>query len=254
MSNAQLTTRDARQKSVLDLIRSPAMLDQLRAALPKHVTPERLVRIVLTEIRRVPKLAECKQQSLLGAIVQAAQLGLEPGVLGQCWIIPFGGEAVFIPGYRGLVQLMWRSNLVRAVSARAVFTGDTFGYDFGEDRIAHTPGGETDPEKLTHAWAAIHTTAGGRIFDVMTREEIERTRRRSRAGTSGPWVTDYAEMAKKTVLRRLAKLAPASVELMTALRLDDEADTGAPQEFDLSPDMAVPAEATSEAGEEGGGE
>jgi recombination protein RecT len=120
-----------------------------------------------------------------------------------------------------------------------VFDADTFAYDFGSDVFTHKPGGETDPAKLTHAYAVIHTTNGGRLWDVMTRAEVDRIRARSRAGTDGPWVTDYAEMAKKTVLRRLFKLAPCSAELNLAMTLDDAADSGLPQGIDFT----IPAEA-----------
>ena len=114
-----------------------------------------------------------------------------------------------------------------------------FVYDFGTDTISHKPGKGTDPKGLTHAYAVIHTTNGGRLWDVMTREEIDRIRQRSRASSSGPWTTDYAEMAKKTVLRRLFKIAPLSAELQTALALDEAADAGLPQGIDF----AIPEEA-----------
>jgi len=231
---SELQPQSQAMQSVAQLLTSKAMIAQLKLALPKHVTPERLARIVLTEIRRTPKLLECNRESLLGAILQAAQLGLEPGVLGQSWIIPYGREATFIPGYRGLAQLAWRSAQIASITARAVFDGDTFSFDFGEDVISHKPSGETDPAKLTHAYAIIRTTSGGKLWDVMTRGEIERIRSRSRAGTSGPWKTDYAEMAKKTVLRRLFKIAPCSAELQTAMALDDAADAGLPQGLDFT--------------------
>lgn len=231
---SELRPQSNEMQSVATLLTSKAMIAQLKLALPKHVTPERLARIVLTEIRRTPKLLECNRESLLGAILQAAQLGLEPGVLGQCWIIPYGKDATFVPGYRGLAQLAWRSSQIASITARAVFDGDTFSFDFGEDLISHRPSGETDPERLTHAYAIIRTTGGGKLWDVMTRGEIERIRSRSRAGSTGPWKTDYAEMAKKTVLRRLFKIAPCSAELQTAMALDDAADSGLPQGLDFT--------------------
>lgn len=221
-------------KSVSTLLMSKSMQAQLRLALPKHVTPERLARIVLTEIRRTPKLLLCSRESLLGAIIQAAQLGLEPGVLGECWIIPYGKEAVFVPGYRGMAQLAWRSDQIASVAARAVFEGDVFSYDYGSDLLTHKPGGDTDPAKLTHAYAIVHIKGGGRIWDVMTRAEIEKVRQRSPSGGEGPWVTDYAEMAKKTPFRRLMKIAPCSAELRTAMALADTADAGLSQGLDFS--------------------
>ncbi len=221
--------------SVVDVLQSPQMLAQIKMALPKHITAERLARIALTQLRQTPKLLECTRESLLGAIMQCAQLGLEPGTLGQCWLIPYGKEATFILGYRGMAQLAWRSSQIASIAARAVFEGDVFAYDFGTDEIKHQPGGTTDPAKLTHVYAIVRTSNGGRLWDVMTRAEVEAIRKRSRAGESGPWKTDYAEMAKKTVMRRLFKIAPLSAELQTAMALDDAADQGISQglDFDL---------------------
>jgi recombination protein RecT len=223
------------QNSVMALLQQPSMLAQLRMALPKHVTPERLARIVMTSLRQTPELLRCTRESLLGSIMGAAQLGLEPGVLGQCWLIPYKGVATLVVGYRGMTQLAWRSGQIASIAGRAVFEGDHFAFDFGADKLEHRPFGQTDPDKLTHAYAVIHTTAGGRLWDVMSREEIERVRERSAAGRKGPWLSDYSEMAKKTVLKRLFKLAPSSVEMQRAEEIDNAADTGSPQglEFDI---------------------
>ncbi len=240
---SQLTTQTAAARDFGAMLQSPAMLSQLKMALPRHVTPERLARIVLTQVRQVPKLLECSRESLLGCVMQCAQLGLEPGTLGQAWIIPYGKEATLVIGYRGMAQLAWRSAQIAGISARAAFEGDVFNYDYGADKIEHKPGGETDPKKLTHVYAIIHTSNGGRLWEVMTRQEVERIRQRSRAGNSGPWQTDYAEMAKKTVLRRLFKIAPCSVEMQTALQLDDAADMGVPQGIDFDVPRTIDAEA-----------
>lgn len=237
----QLEPASQKQNTVIELLQSSKMLAQIKAALPKHVTAERLARIALTQLRQNPKLMECSQHSLLASIMQCAQLGLEPGTLGQCWLVPYKREATFILGYRGMTQLAWRSSQIKSIATRAVFEGDHFAYDYGEDRIEHRPSGESDPIKLTHVYAMIHTTAGGRLWDVMTRKDVDAIRRRSSASTSGPWVTDYIEMTKKTVLKRLMKIAPLSAEMQTALSLDEAADRGMEQsfDFDLDPEMKV---------------
>lgn len=242
----QRTAPPSTQKmSFIETLQSPSLIAQLKAALPRAgVTPERLARLAITQIRTVKGLAQCNQQSFLGAVMQCAQLGLEPGSLGQCWIIPYKGEATFILGYRGMCQLGYRSSLIKAITARAVFEGDLFDFDFGEDRITHKTCGEIDPAKLTHAWAAVHTTNGGRIWDVMTRKEIDRIRDGSASYQSqknSPWKTDYAEMAKKTALRRAFKIAPQSTELQVAMQLDDAAEMGIGQglEFDLPKEKDV---------------
>lgn len=234
------------QGSMLELLQSPKMLAQLRMALPKHVTPERLARIVMTQIRVVPDLLRCTQDSLLGSIMQAAQLGLEPGVNGQCWLIPYKRfnkrtnktwwQCQLIIGYRGMAQLAWRSSLVKSIASRAVFEDDFFFFDYGTDDLQHRPCGQLDPDKLTHVYALVHTTSGGRLWEVLTRAEVDHVRSRSAARDDGPWKTDYAEMAKKTALRRLFKIAPASAEMARAMELEDSADRGEPQTFDVPMD------------------
>ena len=243
-----LQPREVALQNVATLLTSKAMLAQLKLALPKHVTPERLARITLTQIRQNPKLLECSRESLLGAIMQCAQLGLEPGVLGQAWIIPFENrkekcvEATLIVGYRGMIGLAWRSAQIKGVQSHCVYEGDAFEWAFGlEPKLFHKPAHlSLDPKTITHAYAVVHTTAGGVLYEVMTRAEVERIRERSRARDSGPWMTDYAEMAKKTVLRRILKLAPASVEMQQALALDEQADRGEPQAFAPMIDVVRP--------------
>lgn len=238
MTVAQMTVaqqRDAEAKSLAKMIQEPAMMKQIALAVPKHVTPERLARMVLNQVRAIPALLSVDRTSFLGAIMQAAQLGLEPGVQGECWILPFKGKAVFVPGYRGLAQLAWRSGMIASMCARAVYEGDDFDFDFGEDKLRHKPKVEPGSTPLTHVYAIVHTTTGGRLWDVMTRAEVETVRKAAPSATAStsPWITHYGEMAKKTVFRRLCKLAPSSVELRTAQRHDEAADRGEPQTYDF---------------------
>lgn len=234
-------------QQVESMLMSAPMQAQLKLALPRHVTPERLARIVLTQVRLNPKLAECTRTSFLGAVMECAQLGLEPGVLGQAWIIPYKNKgtltATLVVGYRGLVALAWRSEQLASVQAHVVYSSDTFVYERGlEPKLKHQPGdGDEREDEITHAYAVLKTTTGGTLFEVMSRAQINRIRNRSRASDSGPWVTDYAEMAKKTVLKRLFKLAPLSVELARGLQADDEAEIGSAQAFgseiDVTPEQ-----------------
>ena len=106
-------------KSLLDSAKK-----EIEAALPKHVTPERMMRIAMTEARKTPKLLECTPASFLGAVIQASQLGLEPGgALGHCYLIPYKNEVNFMIGYRGMVALAMRSDKVSHVSCRGVQAG-----------------------------------------------------------------------------------------------------------------------------------
>jgi recombination protein RecT len=207
---------------------------EIEKALPAHVTPERLMRIALTEARKTPALLRCTPASFLGSVIQAAQLGLEPGsALGHCWLIPYRNKGVdevqFQLGYRGMIELINRSGKVSHIVARAVYSGDVFEYEFGlNERLVHKPN-PTPGEKLTHVYFVTKLLDGNKMFDVMTVGEVEDIRRRSKAGNSGPWDTDYEAMAKKTVIRRGFKYHPVSVEVQKAIALDELADAGVSQ-------------------------
>lgn len=198
-----------------------AMKPQMALALPKHITADRLARIALTTIRTNPKLLECSVPSLLGAVMQAAQLGLEPGLLGHCYIVPYGKEATFIIGYRGMIDLARRSGNIKSIRARCVYANDYFKLTYGlnetlehipwhmrEDQIFHEPG------EFRGAYMVAEFVDGGYQIHYMPKAEIEAHRKRSKAANNGPWVTDYEEMAKKTVVRAAWKWLPISVEIM----------------------------------------
>lgn len=223
-------------KTVSAHLLNPAFMAQLKLALPRAgVTAERMARIAVTEVRRTPKLASCRIESLLGAIMQCAQLGLEPGPQGLAYMIPYGQEATFQIGYKGLLALMWRSGQVQSIQAEVVCEKDLFHYQNGiPPRLEHKPAsGDRGP--VTHCYAVIGTTTGGWIFRVMTAEEIEAHRQRFSKAKSSPWDTDWNEMACKTVLKRVAKRAPVSTEVQRAIDLDDRADLGIGQEIDVTP-------------------
>lgn len=220
--------------------------EQIKLALPSHMTPERLLRIALTEVRRHPTLAECSQASLLSAVFSCAQLGLEPGgALGHAYLVPYKREVQFILGYRGMIDLARRSGLIESLTAHAVFEGDRFECVYGLlENLVHEPDwtnqNRTDPTKLRFVYAVARLTGGGVQFDVLSRAEIDAVRRRSKAGASGPWSTDYVPMALKTVVRRLFKWLPVSIEIARAVGLDEAGEAGIRQESELM----VPAEAT----------
>jgi recombination protein RecT len=200
---------------------------EIEAALPKHLTAERLLRIVMTEGRKNPALFECSQESFAGAVMQAAQVGLEPGgALGHCYLVPFKNQVQLIIGYRGLLQLANQSERVSKVIARAVYSGDFFEYEFGlKEALVHRQGDPSKRGQLTHVYCIVTLKDGTQMFDVMARDEVDEIKKRSRAGNNGPWVTDYDAMAKKTVVRRLFKYMPASIEIQKAVGLDELADT-----------------------------
>lgn len=231
------------------------MKPQMALALPKHVSAERMARILLTEIRRVPKLADCGRDSLLGAVMTCSQLGLEPGnSLGHAYLLPFdrrgkvggrwevvGTDCQLIIGYRGMIDLARRSGQIVSLSARAVRAGDRFAYRYGLDEtIEHIPT-DGEPGELTHVYAVAKLKDGGVQFEVLTRAEVERVRNSSKGYESAvkydkkdnPWITHFEEMAKKTVIRRLFKYLPVSVEMQRAVGLDEQADAGLQQDHNV---------------------
>lgn len=200
---------------------------EIARALPKHITPDRLARIATTVMRQNPTLGAASPASFLGALMTCAQLGLEPGPLGHAYLVPFKNgktnttDVQFIPGYRGLIELARRSGQVQSISAHVVREGDEFDYAYGLDERCHHKPDLGGVGKVTHVYAVIRYKDGGHDFEVMTRGEVELIRDRSKSSDRGPWVTDWDEMAKKTVLKRLLKRAPMSVEYQQAVIQDE---------------------------------
>jgi len=197
------------------------MAPEIEKALPSHMNADRMARIALTTIRTTPKLLECNVSSLLGAVMQAAQLGLEPGLIGHCYIIPYGKEAQFIIGYKGMIDLARRSGNIESIYAHCVYEADEFDYELGlHPKLNHKPATGRRGE-MKYVYAVAHFKDGGYQFEVMDKEEIEKRRSRSKAAKNGPWVTDYEEMAKKTVIRHMWKYLPISVEIQQQAAQDE---------------------------------
>jgi recombination protein RecT len=207
------------------------MKGEIARALPKHMNPDRLARIMLTEVRRTPLLARCTTESFGGAIMTCAQLGLETGVTGEAYLLPFRNtkkncyEVQLIIGYQGMAKLYWQAPLAKSLDAQAVFEHDEFDYAYGlEPRLVHRPSLE-DRGRVIAFYAVATLTNGGSAFIVMSPSDIEKIRQRSRAKDDGPWKTDYEAMARKTCLRQLFKLLPKSPELEQALAQDEAVRT-----------------------------
>jgi recombination protein RecT len=226
-----------RSRELSEWLQNAKIQEALAQALPRTFPVERFMRLVLNDISRNPKLAECSSTSILGGMLEAAALGLEVNVLGHCWLVPYWNsresirEAQLIVGYKGLVKLAYNSEAVSCVTAGVVREGDEFDYQLGTDRYLHhrlNPSGAYGD--ITHAYAIVETTRGGRpLIDVMTLDDILRVRDRAKAKDSGPWNTDFEAMAAKTPLRRVMKLAPVSTEAARAVELDELAEAGAAQ-------------------------
>ncbi|AHF03418.1 recombinase RecT [Marichromatium purpuratum 984] len=198
----------------------------MAAALPKHLTAERLSRVALGELRTNPRLLDCNPTSLMSAIVKASQLGLEVGsAMGHAYLVPYKTECTLIIGYRGMIALARRSGEIQSITARVVYARDTFELEYGlEEKLRHIPSTDEDPGQVTHVYAVAKLRDGGIQYEVMTRAEVEAVRKRSRAGGNGPWVTDWSEMARKTVMRRLFKYLPMSIEMADAMTAEADED------------------------------
>lgn len=242
-----------RPDTIAGLLGDPKVKQQMALCLPKHVTADRLARIALTEVRKNPKLGEADQGSFLGALMQCAALGIEPGgALGHAYLLPFDNkrkgitEVQFILGYKGMLDLSRRSGQIMSIEARAVYTADQFHVSLGlNPDLTHEPNWDADDRgDLRFVYAVAKLKDGGTQFEVMSRKEIEKIRNESQGyktavkyGSSNPWISHFEEMAKKTVLRRLFKWLPISIELATAIHQDEAVDIGMPQDNPLTIDQ-----------------
>src|SRR5215467_9922023 len=220
------------------------MKDQFEAALPNHISVDRMLRLAMTCVQRNPGLLECTPLTLYGALMTAAQLGLEPNTpVHECCLIPFWNnnarprarEAQLLIEYRGLLKLVRRSGEIGGVMTGAVYEKDVWQYERGLTPVLkHIPNPVADRGKLIAVYAVARFKDGGEPqFDWMWTFEVEKIRERSRAANSGPWMTDYEAMATKTVLRRLCKTLPTSIEVQKAVDFDEKAELGLPQDFDI---------------------
>ena len=222
-------------KNMQDLIIS--MKGQIEAALPSVITGERFAHMVLTAMSNTPQLASCTPKSFLGAMMQAAQLGLEPNTpLGEAYLIPFRNhgtlECQFQVGYKGMISLAHRSGLY--VQAHEVHENDKFDVEYGLDpKLVHKPVFK-DRGNVVAYYGMWKDKDGNFGFEVMSREDIEaHARKYSQSYGKGfsPWKTNFDEMAKKTVIKKALKYAPLTTEFIRGVTADGTIKT------ELSKDM-----------------
>lgn len=210
--------------------------DEFARALAGRVDPDAFVRVAYATITKQPKLLEATPASLLMALLECANLGLQPNsVMGEAFLVPFNNKvgpkgketwevhAQFIPGFRGLAKLARQSGHVTKIIGRVVREGDRFEVVQGTDeRLEHVPALSGNQRPIVAVYAVVFLKEGPPVFDVMEKWEVDRIRARSKSKDNGPWVSDYDEMAKKTVFRRLAKYLPFSdTDIDRALEADN---------------------------------
>lgn len=226
-----------KQLTIKDQLQNPALIEQIRKALPSHMSAERMARIALTALNKTPKLAECTQASFFKCLLDLSSWGLEPDGR-HAHLIPFENrkegkvECTLILDFKGIVTLAYRSGFVRNIHSDVVRTGDVFTYSLGKV-LQHTPWAfrldDAKPDAagdVIAAYCVVELKDDACHHEVMTRAEVDAIKQRSRAGNSGPWVTDYTEMARKTVFRRASKWLPISAEQVEAF--DRDADRPEP--------------------------
>jgi recombination protein RecT len=231
IQNQVATTNNGEKKTMQQYIKS--MESEIKKALPSVITPERFTRMTLSAISVNPKLAACTPRSFLGAMMSAAQLGLEPNTpLGQAYLIPFKNkgtdEVQFQIGYKGLIDLAYRSGEVELVQAHIVYANDTFECEYGlEPKLVHKPA-DSDRGEAIKVYAMFKTKSGGYGFEVMSMDDVRKhAEKYSQAYKSGfsPWKSNFEEMAKKTVLKKVLKYAPLKSDFVRAVVQDETIKT-----------------------------
>ena len=224
------------------------MKSHMLAILPRHITPERMIKVALVAASRTPRLLDCTPESFAGAMMQASELGLEPGgALGHAYLVPFKNrhtgryEVVLIPGYRGYIALARRSGEIRNIEAHPVYEQDKFFVRFGLDpKLDHEPNldvAEKD-RRLKSVYAMAELRDGVHQVEFLTKSDVDHIRAKSKAKDDGPWVTDYDEMARKTAVKRLCKYLPLTPELARAIALDNAAEKGDFSDLEPIPELA----------------
>ena len=197
-------------------------------ALPSTITPERFTRMATTAVTMNPDLGKCTPASFIGALLQAAALGLEPNTaLGQAYLIPYNNyktqqkEAQFQIGYRGLIELAHRSGEFKSIEAHVVYENDEFQYELGlEPKLKHIPAMK-DRGEITWVYAVYKLQSGGYGFEVMSKADIDEHRKKYSKARTSPWDTAWEGMAKKTVIKQALKYAPLKSEFVKAMTNED---------------------------------
>lgn len=230
--------------TIRERLNGDAFKSEIARVLPSHLTAERMARVAVTALMKTPKLQQCTQESFFNCMLNLSQWGLEPDGR-RAHLIPYENrkngtvECQVIVDYKGIVELVFRSGVTKTIHADVVHRGDEFEYESGAVK-RHVPWFLRDPAERPKERGEVYAVycvvqLAGRLqkHEIMSVEEVEGIRKRSRSGNSGPWVTDWNEMAKKTVFRRASKWLPWSAEIRDVLEKDDdelEDQIGAPRQ------------------------
>ena len=225
--NVKLTSN----MSIPDIVK--ALGPELKKALPSVLTPERFIRIALSALNNTPQLKQCTPMSFISALLNAAQLGLEPNSpLGQAYLIPYKNkgqlEVQFQIGYKGLIDLAYRNGQMQTIQAQVVYENDFFEYEYGLNPVlVHRPA-FSDRGEPVYFYGLFKTVNGGFGFSVMSKADMDNfasTYSKALGTSYSPWKTSYEEMAKKTVIKQALKYAPIKTDFQRALSTDETIKT-----------------------------
>lgn len=231
----EMTVVQEKAITIRDYINKKFIVDQIQAALPEFMNAKRFLRTVYTALLRNPALLDCTKESLLSALIESAQLGLEP-ILGKAALIPYGREVQFQPMYRGLIDLARRTGQVK-VTGHVVYSNDDFDFEYGTaERLYHKPSMDDDRGSMIGAYTVWTFEDGFQSFLFMPQSDILKVREKSQAwqyaranpnktnAQETPWITWPDQQGIKTVIKRHSKLQPCSVEMERAVELDNRAE------------------------------
>jgi recombination protein RecT len=239
-ANARETATRAQSNSAAVAVRNLGPIDRMASDVKKMegefaralpavgISADRFARLAVTVLRQNSKeLAQCTPGSVLGALVTAAQLGLEPGgPLGQCYLIRYGTECTFVMGYKGYISLARRSGEIESLIARVVYEKDEFSVQYGlEDKLTHVPYMDGEPGRAVRYYAVAKYVGGGHSFVVLSRAAVEKLRNAGRSANSPAWRNWYDEMACAKAVKQLAKWMPLTTEFARAVANDETSRT-----------------------------
>jgi recombination protein RecT len=221
------------------LFARPDVIEQVKLTLPKHMSPERITKILLSTVIKTPSLMQCSQLTLMQALTQLSELGLEPGsAFGHVYLIPFGSTVQIIIGYKGLLELARRSGFVAQIESHVVFEDEVFELEYGlagTRKFRHVPNirDPRDEKKAIAVYCIARLKDGSEHVEVMPMDEVRAIRNKSqgyqrskKSGKPGPWDEHFLQMARKTAIRRACNYLPLSAEMASALELEDSAEGG----------------------------
>jgi recombination protein RecT len=215
---AQMQGGQQQPATIQQMLSNPTWQKRIESALPSHVTVDQMLSVSMNSIRndKSGKLAQCNPQSLLGAIIKASQLGLRiDDGLGHAYLVPFKQEVNLIPGYKGYIDIIYRSDKVLDCVGHPVYENDFIEYDYGENYLRHAPAFGQDRGKLILAYFQVRTKNGGRLFEIV--DQFVADKAKAQNPMKGIWNKYPAEMWVKTAVRRLFKFCPVSVELQQSI-------------------------------------